>query len=60
VQQGTTEGCRAATSRVKSFNARAEGTAPLMEKETASLLGRIGAIFGFKQKGAPLDRATGT
>jgi small-conductance mechanosensitive channel len=40
--------------------ARAEGTAPLMEKETASLLGRIGAIFGFKQKSAPLDRATGT
>ena len=32
--------------------ARAEAV-PAMEKETASLLGRIGKIFGFKQKSAP-------
>ncbi len=40
--------------------ARAEAV-PAMEKETASLLGRIGKIFGFKQKSAPpSERATGT
>ncbi len=40
--------------------ARAEAV-PAMEKETASLLGRIGKIFGFRQKSAPPpERATGS
>ena len=50
------------TRRKLALDAVRAEAVPAMEKETASLLGRIGAMFGFKPKSAPPppERATGS